>query len=185
LDAGNRMTGIIKNLKISNMQPINKNERRSAFWNFLLLFVICFAIILTMVFFSVRVPFDENEKLHQKMAVIDKEREFSDKFTKKMIGVSRLLDSLDRVTPQESEILEGKIGQEISALNSMVADTTFNKDLYLNVVHNLGDMQQYSKKVRNETDKDMDVNNYKSQLQKANEKAQEYYTKYIECLTKK
>jgi hypothetical protein len=41
-------------------------------------------------------------------------------------------------------------------------------------------MQQYSKKIRKESDKDMDVNNYKSQLEKAQENARELYLKYIE-----
>ena len=167
------------------MQPININERRKAFWNFLILFIVCITIIITMVFFSVRVPFSENEKLHSRIKLIEKEREFSEKFTKKMIDVSRMLDTINRTSPQESEILEGRIGGEISNLNSMVSDTIYNRDLYLNVVHNLGDMQQYSKKIRKEANKDMDVDNYKIQLQKAQEKANEMYAKYIECLTKK
>lgn len=167
------------------MQPINIIERRKAFWNFLGLFMVCITIILTMVFFSVRVPFSENDKLHSRIKLIEKEREFSEKFTRKMVDVSRMLDTINRTTPQEAEILEGRIGEQISSLNSMVADTTYNKDLYRNVVHNLGDLHQYSKKLRKELDKDNEVENYKSQLQKAQERANESYAKYLECLKNK
>ena len=167
------------------MQPINITERRKAFWNFLGLFMVCITIILTMVFFSVRVPFSENDKLHSRIKLIEKEREFSEKFTRKMIDVSRMLDTINRTTPQEAEILEGRIGEQISSLNSMVADTTYNKDLYLNVVHNLGDMHQYLKEIRRKGDKDSDLNDLKSLLQKAQDRAQEYYDKYYECLSKK
>ena len=146
--------------------------------------MVCITIILTMVFFSVRVPFSENDKLHARIKVIEKEREFSEKFTRKMIDVSRMLDTINRTTPQESEILEGRIEEQISSLRSMVADTTYNKDLYLNVVHNLSDIKHYSKKLRKETDKDNEAESYKIQLQKAQEKANETYAKYLECLKK-
>lgn len=167
------------------MQPKNKDDRRKAFINFLLLFLLCMAIILTTVFFSVRVPFTENDKLRAKMEMIDKEREFTNKFTTQMIGVSRMLDSINKTSPQESILLEGRIENEISKLNAMVTDTVYNKDLYINVVHNLGVLQQYLKEIRSKSDKDLDVNNFKAQLEKANEKAQDWYTKYIECISKK
>jgi predicted patatin/cPLA2 family phospholipase len=96
-----------------------------------------------------------------------------------------MLDTIYRTSPQEQIRLEGMIEKEISKLNGMVSDTIYNKDLYIHVVHNLGDLQQYLKEIRSKSDKDLDAINNKAQLDKANEKAQEFYTKYIECLTKK
>lgn len=172
------------------MQPINKYERRNAFWNFLLLLSICFAIIITMVFFSVRVPLNDNGVLRAKLDALEKEvekdREFSVMFTKKMISVSRMLDSINRSSPQEADILEETIGIERARLNSMVPDTLKNnKDLYVNVVHNMGQMQQYLKELRKKGDSDIEKNNYKSLYEKEQEKAQQNFAKYIECATKK
>ncbi len=173
------------------MQPINKTERSRAFWNFLLLFMLSIAILLTMGFFGAQVPLRESKELRSKMELIDKERntdlELSIKFTKKMINISRMLDTINRTSPQDAEILEGKISEEIAKLNSMVPEDTLinNKELYLNVVHNLGDMQQYLKEIRKKGDKDNDLTNLKTLLQKAQDRAQEYSDKYYECLAKK
>jgi hypothetical protein len=76
-----------------------------------------------LTFFSVRVPFSENDKLRAKMALIDKERAFTDEFTRKMINISRMLDSINKISLQEAELMDGRIGDEISKLNIMVSDT--------------------------------------------------------------
>ncbi|MEO6231113.1 MAG: type VI secretion system TssO [Ferruginibacter sp.] len=167
------------------MEPKNKEERKKTFINFLLLFVACIAVLITMVFFSVRVPFSENDSMRKKMEVIDKEREFAALFTTQFINVSRMLDTINRTSPQEQVRLEGRVESAISKLDAMVSDTTYNKDLYINAVHNLGDLQLYLKEIRSKSDKDLDINSYKEQLDKANEKAQELYKKYIECLKQK
>ena len=167
------------------MQPINNIERRKAFWNFLLLFLVCILIILTMGFFSVRVPFEENENLRHKLSQIDKERTLTKEFSAKMIEVSRMLDTIDRASPEQAELLDGRITEDILRLNSMASDTLFNSELYKNIVRNLGILQQNSKKMRKVADSDSELNKFKSELQRANEKAQDNYTKYIECLTKK
>lgn len=167
------------------MEPINTVERRKAFWNFLLLFALCIAIILTMAFFSVRVPFSENKILRNKMSLIDKERGFEKQFSNKMVDISRMLDTIDRATLQQAEQLDIKATAEIVQLKSMVTDTMFNKELYNNVVRNLENLQLNARSMRKVVDAGGELDKLKIEVQEFKEKAQDNYTKYIECLTKK
>jgi hypothetical protein len=127
------------------MEPKNKAERRKAFLNFLLLFIICTGIIITTVFFSLQVPFKQNDQLRKQMDEVERERDFSKRFTTQMVNVSRMLDSINATKPPESDRIDGKIKDEISKLDAMINDSLYNKEMYLNVTHNLGDMQNYLK----------------------------------------
>lgn len=165
------------------MEPKNAAERKKAFTNFLLLFCLCILLVMITGFFSVQVPFSENEKLKTKMAQLDREKEFSEKFTIKMKHVSVMLDSINITTPQEADRLEGRIKNEIDKLNLMVSDS-MNKqdlyDLYIFSVHNIEDLQRSLKELRSKSGNDADVNLYKAQLEEAKQKAQDNYEKYLE-----
>lgn len=168
------------------MEPKNAAERKKTFTNFLLLFCLCILLVMLTGFFSVQVPFSENEKLKAKMAQLDREKEFSEKFTIKMINVSRMLDSIKTTTSQEVDRLEGKIKSEIDKLNLMVSDS-MNKqdlyDLYIYSVHNIEDLQRSLKELRSKSGDDENINAYKVQLEEAKQKAQDNWEKYLEKST--
>ena len=174
------------------MEPKNAADRNKAYAKFLIFFCLSILLVILTVFFSVQVPFSENEKLKTKMAQLDKEKDFSDRFTIKMINVSRMLDSINTTTPQEANRLEGRIKNEIEKLNSMVSDTINNRDLYVFSVHNIEDLQRSLKELTSKSGNDAEVNVYKTQLEEAKQKAQDNYDKYIqksqdlmECISQK
>lgn len=167
------------------MQPKNQAERRKAFLNFLFVFIICIAVIITTVFFSIQVPFKRNDQLEKQMNGVEKEKDFSKRFTTQMIGISRLLDSINLTSPPETDRMDQKIKDGISELDHMTNDSINNKELYLNVTHNLLDVQNYLKLLREKTSKDVDVDRYKKEIKEAQDKALDFHDKWIECLTKK
>lgn len=176
------------------MEPKNAAERKKTFTNFLLLFCLCILLVMLTGFFSVQVPFSENEKLKAKVVQLEKEKEFLEKFTIKMKHVSVMLDSISNATAQEADRLEGRIKNEIEKLNSMV--DSMNKqdlyDLYMYSAHNIEDLQRYLKELRNKTGSDAELNNYKELLEKEKQKSNEYFvlfsnkaTELIQCISAK
>ena len=133
------------------MQPINKNERRKAFWKFLLLFVVSIILITTTIFFSINVPFKQNEQLRMNMNKVEKEQLFSEKFTNEMLGIIAMLDSIN-TKAQTPELLESVITERINKLNVMVAmDSISNKILYSQIVVTLSDLKVAKNQLRQNT----------------------------------
>jgi len=147
------------------MQPINKNERRKAFWNFLVLFIISILIITTTVFFSIQVPFKQNEQLLNEKNAAEKEREFSTKFMNGTAAISAMLDTIN-TKASRPEFLEGEIQRSINDLNAMVdTDSGYNKTFYKNILVTLDDLKRSKKQLRDLIAKDLNVGD----CQKTNE----------------
>ena len=116
------------------MRPINQEERRKAFMNFLLVFLICIAIIITTVFFSIQVPFQRNDQLEKQMTKIEKERDFSRNFSRSLGQINNMLDSINSKT-DNPDILNSKISSSIATLGASVdADSLSEKVLYQTVL---------------------------------------------------
>lgn len=146
------------------MQPINKEERRKAFINFLLLFILSTGIIIAIVFFSIQVPFKQNEQLTQQISVFQKERDFSQIFFIQMSGISNMLDSIN-TNSLRPDLLDGDITEGIKTLNSKVnTDSVGDKNIYANVVQVLADLQSSKKQLRDRTGKDDNINELKKTI---------------------
>lgn len=145
------------------MQPVNKKERRSAFINFLLLFLVCVAIIITTVFFSIQVPFKQNDQLRKDMTLVEKERDFSNNFMSEMAGISAMLDTIN-TKAQKPELLDGVVSENIKKLNVMVdGDSVYNKPMYKNVVLTLADLSAAKKQLRDLAGKDVNAGELQKQ----------------------
>ena len=146
------------------MQPKNKSERTKAFLNFLLLFLISIAIIITTVFFSIEVPFKQNDDLRKQNFLVQRDRVFTSDFLTEMSGIAVMLDSIN--TSSKPDLLDGEISERIKKLNIKVnADSVYDKILYQNVVQNLDDLRQAKKQLRDITAKSDNIN----ELQKQND----------------
>ncbi|OLY94428.1 hypothetical protein SAMN05444008_10129 [Cnuella takakiae] len=77
------------------MKPLNRAERNSAFMNFLLVFLLTVATIMAVVFFSIRVPSKQNEKLRERIAFMEAENAFAEKFGLAMQGTLEALAGYD------------------------------------------------------------------------------------------
>jgi hypothetical protein len=146
------------------MQATNKAERVKAFWNFLLLFIVCIGIIITTVFFSVQVPFRQNEQYREQMKALEKEREFSQQFMSQMLGITGMLDSIN-TKALKPDLLDGQITGDLRNLKIMTdADSSGSKVLYNAVIQTLYDLQASKKQLRDLTGKENNLSDMRMQL---------------------
>ena len=75
------------------MKPLNRAERNNAFLGFLLLFFITIGIVITVVLFSIKVPFSENERLRSRVLIMQHENDLSDSFR---IAMNETLNELKK-----------------------------------------------------------------------------------------
>ena len=76
------------------MEVLNKTQRRSAYWFFVLFFLITVAVLITAVFFNAYFPFKENSLLKTENAKMKKEMETQEKFSFQLEKVKTTVDSI-------------------------------------------------------------------------------------------
>ncbi len=138
------------------MQPANRNERKKAFLNFLGLLLISLLLIITTVYFSVQIPFRQNDILinsnTRELEAKKKEHAFSDRFLEKFTLIYNDLDSIN--TSKRPELLESQIADNNGDLNRIVAEADsaiYNKALYTAIVNTLEDFRRAKKELRGQT----------------------------------
>ena len=147
------------------MQPVNQAERRRAFTNFLLFFIATIILILATVFFSVQVPFKQNNKLQAQVSAIESEKSLAERFANRLNETMGYFESVNKPGMQ-SEMLNDKITQNLSAMTSMISvDSTMFKGLYQNVITSLYEYQGAKKDLRGASSLDASVGELTSQLQ--------------------
>lgn len=146
------------------MKPLNVQDRQRAFQRFLLFFILTIAVIITAVFFGLRIPYAENEKLQEQLAIVDKENHFRNDFSLAMSEAQSLLDTVN-MDPQKSGLLDGRITQKIQEMDAMLAknDVT-SKGLYSQVIKSLNSMQSDKRGLRAAGNKDSVVAMYNMQI---------------------
>ncbi len=163
------------------MKPLNVSERNHAFRNFLLFFTITIAIIIAAVFFSIEVPFKENDQLTQRLAKVEKQRDFSEEFLSKMETTIKLLDSVN-LQGVRAELIDGTVEENLKSMRASIeADTSIEiKKLYSNVVENFYDLKSAKKQLRDASGKDATFGNLQadnaslhSQVQQVNNALQQ------------
>ncbi len=126
------------------MDILNKKERYSAFMLFLLMFVLTTGILISALFFNYRLPLKENEVLKAENEQINNQFAFQKNFTDKMGNIKKLLDSLERISPERFPSLDQKIGFKVEELVSMKekvpADSIGSLKLYDNVIFNINSL---------------------------------------------
>lgn len=139
------------------MKPLNTEERKQSFTGFLLFFLITAALIVGAVFFGMQVPFKQNERLKAQVARQQQDQAFADRFSKKMNETSILLDSVNKNGTQAT-LVDGTISENIKAMNaSLLSDSIANKQLYMNMVQSLNQLQLAKSGLRNSSGKDQDA----------------------------
>lgn len=150
------------------MDPINKADRKKAFTNFFLLFLVCIIIITTTIFFSLQVPFKQNDRLLKEMRSYVKEREFSTDFMTQMSEIAGMLDTIN-TKATKPDLLDGRITENIKKLNLKIdADSASDKTLYRSVVFVLSDIQTAKKQLRDITGKDLNTDELRKQVETLN-----------------
>ena len=168
------------------MEPINKPERRKAYLNFAILFLVCTAIIITTVFFSTRMPLKQNDELlAYKKSVSEKNTMISD-FTTKFEQASLLIDSLDK-EKGDATLTEGKIDRLIKEMDGMFLTEEVNDGnrLYKNVTRNLQYYLRAKKSVQVGSDNSANIKELNSKIEQMERDNKDLLLKYIDCSSKK
>jgi len=147
------------------MKPNNSTERSSAFTRFLLFFLLTIALIVTTIFFGIRIPYAENEKLREQLAIIEKENEFRDHFADNMQQAQSLLDTVN-MDAAKSGLIDGRITQKIQEMDAQLnKNNTSSKEIYSHIIKALNNTQTDKKGLRAASSKDSVVAMYNAQIQ--------------------
>ncbi|SDD98931.1 type VI secretion system TssO [Niabella drilacis] len=147
------------------MKPNNTKERSQAFARFLLFFLLTIALIVTTIFFGIRIPYAENEKLREQLAIIEKENEFRDHFAGNMQQAQSLLDTVN-MDPAKSGLIDGRITQKIQEMDAQLnRNSTSSKEIYSQIIKALNNTQTDKKGLRAASSKDSVVAMYNAQVQ--------------------
>ena len=94
------------------MEVLNKTQRRSAYWFFVLFFLITVAVLITAVFFNAYFPFKENSLLKTENAKMKKEMEKVKNVDMKELeaGMKKLSAEMKELGPKiEEEMKKAKL----------------------------------------------------------------------------
>lgn len=159
------------------MEPLNQAERSRAFVTFLLFFTITIILIIGAVLFSVEVPFKQNELLREQMAIVEKERDFSERFVVKMGETMNLLDSVNKNEIQSPEIVDNRIKSNVGFMSEMIEnDSISQKSLYKFIVNTIAELRLAKKDLRDVSGKDANMAN----LQKENAELRSSYQQALD-----
>lgn len=147
------------------MKPLNQEERRKAFIQFFLLFVLSVGLVIAAVFFGWQIPTLQNEKLRKELALAEQERNFAAGFAAKMVSLKGLLDSVNRADVR-AELLDSDITVQLQQMNAnIIGDSAVTvKNLYQNVVQTYSDLQMAKKQLRSYSGKDANIDEYQKTI---------------------
>ncbi|MEX6688144.1 type VI secretion system TssO [Danxiaibacter flavus] len=145
------------------MKPGNHEERKRAFINFLLFFIITVGIILATVFFSFKVPLRENAQLRAEAIRMNNERMILSRFEKKMQETVMMLDSINE-SGNQVPIIDNQISRNISELTNLISDSLTAKSFYESLVANLDNVQKLKRQLRDANAKEDERAQLKEQI---------------------
>lgn len=156
------------------MTPLNSPERKKAFSRFLILYIVTTGIIVASVYFGIQVPFQQNKKLQEQLANIEKERDFGSMFFTQLRDAKGLLDSVNKPGVQ-AELIDGQIDSKLQQLTAMVdKDSVSEKRLYQEIIKTYFEIKDDKKRIRVGGDKDAQAAEFEAQLA-------QWKTKYDDC----
>ncbi|WP_143310206.1 type VI secretion system TssO [Chitinophaga vietnamensis] len=130
------------------MQVLNRQERTTSFFWFLLFFVITVGLFVLAIFFNYQVPARENASLRKELSTFRQEQAFQAEFVQKMDKVKRNLDSIN-LPGQNANYMDQVIAASLADMrNSIPKDVVTHFALYDNIVQNGLSLQQSKQQLR-------------------------------------
>ena len=126
------------------MKPINQAERRNAFLGFLILLLVTIGLIITVIFFSIEVPIMDNEKLHEKVSMMQQEKQQSDSFAVAMQAAMYELENFDLNKVGASWY---KVDIKIDKMRKLLKDLPDSNSIYSSAVKNLEQLNEAKKRI--------------------------------------
>ena len=145
------------------MAPSNQAERRKAFSNFLVFFIITVGVIITTVLFSFQVPFKENAKLRNEKEIRENEKAALMSFEHNLQDALNMLDTIDRAP--NPYVIQGLIETRLSAMSGIaIRDSAWSRSIMEKVVRSLyslkaakEDLRSLNKNTAGSEDKDEEI----------------------------
>lgn len=130
------------------MEVLNKNQRRSAYWFFVLFFMLTVSILVVAVFFNAYFPFKENSLLKAENIRMKKEMETQNKFSFQLEKVKAAVDSMGM--PKQNDFFNEKLALSILAdmYKQLPKDTLKNKNMYNNTIMTYKDLIDAKKQIK-------------------------------------
>ena len=122
------------------MESLNNAERRGAFLGFLFLFLLTLALVVTVVFSSVQVPFTQNEQLRQRLSVMQEAQDFSDSFS---VAMKEALDEMNKFSLKEKPalVISQGVSYKINKIDRLIKNNSLgDSSLYRLIVESLYDL---------------------------------------------
>lgn len=130
------------------MEVLNKGQRRSAYWFFVVFFLITVTVLVIAVFFNAYFPFKENSLLKAENTRMKKEMETQNKFSFQLEKVKLAVDSIGM--PKQNDFFNEKLALSILAdmYKQLPKDTLKNKNMYNTTVTTFIDLINSKKQVK-------------------------------------
>lgn len=130
------------------MEVLNKSQRRSAYWFFVLFFMLTVSILVVAVFFNAYFPFKENSLLKAENTRMKKEMETQNKFSFQLEKVKAAVDSMGM--PKQNDFFNEKLALSILAdmYKQLPKDTLKNKNMYNNTIMTYKDLIDAKKQIK-------------------------------------
>lgn len=166
------------------MQPVNKPERKKAYINFMLLFLLCSAIIITTVITGASVPLKENAQLREYRKANEKKNDIRTQFSEKLNSLSGTIEVLDK-TKVEYAAKTSEIDAGIGELNKLIPiEDNDDKKFYTLIATNLNLYYVAKKAVQDKTDNSAEIAQLRQDLKDAQKEAQKNHDDWVICMTK-
>ena len=140
------------------------NDKRKAFWLFMLYFSITAAVIVFIGFYGLKAPLKENNRLKNDMESFQKEKAFNSSFSGLMNNArSMIMDSLKG----DTSFLNLQITDSLKKIKMLVdRDSLVSKDIYLNAITALNNLQESKQQLRATVGIDQKIKDLKDQIDK-------------------
>jgi uncharacterized protein YjbI with pentapeptide repeats len=111
------------------------------------------------------------------MTLVEKERDFAERFVSKMGETMNLLDSVNKNEIQSPEILDNKIKTNVGVMSEMIEnDSISQKSLYRFIVNTFAELRLAKKDLRDVSGRDANL----SELQKENAELRNSYQQALD-----
>lgn len=127
------------------MKPLNSAERTTAFFRFLLLFLVTAALLVAVVFCSLQVRSAENDRLRQAVWSLQSEKELSDSFG---VVMQEAVADLNRYgeKSESPEATNHRIQNKIAMMNALLVRMHDGENsLYALMIQNLSELSSAKK----------------------------------------
>lgn len=138
---------------------------------------------MTTIFFGVRIPYKENSKLQEQLAIVEKENDFRDDFARAMAETQNLLDTVNQASVN-SGLIDGRITQKIQDMDALLnKNEVSSKTIYSQIIQSMNNTQSDKKGLRAAGSKDSVVAMYNAQIQELKNSLMKWQESYRQLET--